>query len=86
MVDEITIDGVPFIAARTAAATVGISPDYLTRWCREGLVTAHRLSSGIWFVNLQSVQQCLAEREAQKALWRAQLSQGLKKERALATS
>ncbi|MCZ7594276.1 MAG: hypothetical protein M5U16_04670 [Hyphomicrobium sp.] len=76
----------PFIAARNAAAIVGISPDYLTRWCREGLVTARRLSSGIWFVNLKSVQEHLAEREAHKVLWRAQLSQRLKKERALATS
>lgn len=86
MVEEITIDGMPFIAARNAAAIVGISPDYLTRWCREGLITARRISSGTWFVNLQSVQQHLAEREARKALWRAQLSQRLKQERALATS
>jgi predicted site-specific integrase-resolvase len=86
MTEEITIDGMPFIAARSAAAMVGMSPDYLTRWCREGLVTARRLAGGIWFVNLQSLYQHLAEREARKMQWRAQLSQRLKQERALATS
>jgi hypothetical protein len=54
MVDEITIDGTRFVAARQAAALVGMSPDYLTRWCREGLVTARRLTGGIWFVNRNS--------------------------------
>lgn len=86
MVEEITIDGMPFIAARNAAALVGMSPDYLTRWCREGLIKARRLSGGIWFVNLQSLQQHLAEREAQKAQWRAQLAQRLREERAHTTS
>ena len=37
MIEEITIDGVRFTAARQAAALVGISPDYLTRWCRQTL-------------------------------------------------
>jgi len=86
MAEEITIDGVPFIAARHAAALVGMSPDYLTRWCREGLVKARRITSGIWFVNLQSLQQHLAEREARKAEWRALLSQRLRDERTHATS
>lgn len=40
MTEEITIDGMPFIAARSAAALFGMSPDYLTRWCREGRVVA----------------------------------------------
>ena len=86
MLDEIQIDGIPFVAARRAAADVGISPDYLTRWCREGLVTARRISSGIWFVNVQSLKQHLADREERKAEWRAQLAQRLREERALATS
>jgi hypothetical protein len=59
MVEEITIDGMPYIAARNAAALVGMSPDYLTRWCREGLVEARRITSGIWFVNLPSLKQHL---------------------------
>lgn len=86
MVEEITIDGMSYIAARSAAALVGMSPDYLTRWCREGLVHARRLAGGIWFVNLQSLKQHLDEREAEKARWRAQLSQRRREERALATS
>ena len=86
MVEEITIDGTRFVAARQAAALVGMSPDYLTRWCREGLVKARRITSGIWFVNLQSLQQHLAEREARKAEWRAQLAERLREERAHATS
>jgi selenoprotein W-related protein len=48
MLDEITIDGQQFIAARRAAAIVAVSPDYLTRWCREGLVEAKRLAGGIF--------------------------------------
>ena len=86
MVDEITIDGTRFVAARQAAALVGMSPDYLTRWCREGLVQARRIASGIWFVNLQSLQQHLAEREAHKAEWRTRLAQHRREERAHATS
>ena len=82
MVDEITIDGTRFVAARQAASLVGMSPDYLTRWCREGLVKARRITSGIWFVNLQSLQQHLAEREARKTAWRSELSQRLREERA----
>lgn len=75
MLEEIIIDGVPFMAARYAAANVGISPDYLTRWCREGLVTARRVAGGIWFVNLPSLEKYLAEKQARKEIWRAQLAQ-----------
>ena len=86
MVEEITIEGTRFVAARQAAALVGMSPDYRTRWCREGLIKARRLAGGIWFVNLQSLQQHLAEREARKADWRAQLAQRLRQERAHAAT
>jgi predicted site-specific integrase-resolvase len=86
MVEEITIEGTRFVVARQAAALVGMSPEYLTRWCREGHIEARRLAGGIWFVNLQSLKQHLAEREAQKARWRAHLSQRLRKERAHAIS
>lgn len=80
MLDEIQIDGIPFVAARRAAAVVGISPDYLTRWCREGLVQARRLAGGVWFVSLASVQQHLAEIEARKRLWREQLARERREE------
>ena len=80
MLEEIKIDGVPFMAARCAAALVGISPDYLTRWCREGLVQARRLAGGVWFVNLASVEQHLAEKEARKKLWREQLAEQRREE------
>jgi len=80
MTDEITIDGMPFIAARSAAAIVGMSPDYLTRWCREGLVHARRLAGGVWFVNFASLKQRIAQREARKAEWRAQLAQQRREE------
>jgi len=80
MLDEIQIDGVQFKAARRAAALVGVSPDYLTRWCREGLVEAKRLAGGVWFVNLQSLEQHLAEKEARKKLWRQDLSQQRREE------
>lgn len=86
MVEEITIEGTRFVAAKQAAALVGMSPDYLTRWCREGLIKARRLAGGIWFVNLQSLKQLLAEREARKAEWRSQHAQRLREERAHATS
>ena len=86
MVEEITIEGTRFVAAKQAATIVGIFPDYLTRWCREGLIKARRLAGGIWFVNLPSLKQHLAERNARKAEWRAQLSQRLREERPHATS
>ena len=47
MVDEIVIDGVPYIAGKRAASLIGLSPDYVSRWCREGLVDARRLAGGI---------------------------------------
>ena len=85
MLDEIQIDGTPYIAARSAAGLVGISPDYLTRWCREGLVQAKRLAGGVWFVNLASVRQHLAEKEERKKLWHEQLAQQRKQELAALT-
>ena len=73
MLDEITLDGVRYLAGKRAASLVGVSPDYLTRWCREGLVQARRLAGGVWFVSVASLEQHLAEKEARKQQWRAQL-------------
>jgi hypothetical protein len=48
MLDELYIDGARFKAARRAASLAGVSPDYLTRWCREGWVEARQLAGGVW--------------------------------------
>ena len=81
MLDEINIDGVHFMAARRAAARVGVSPDYLTRWCREGLVSARRLAGGVWFVSVPALENYLAEKETRKNLWRVQLAQQRRQDR-----
>jgi predicted site-specific integrase-resolvase len=82
MIDEIVLDGLPHVAAKRAAAVVGVSPDYLTRWCREGLVHARRLAGGVWFVNLHSLEEHLAEKEARKHAWREGLRAQRREERA----
>jgi hypothetical protein len=75
MLDELYIDGVRFKAARRAASLAGISPDYLTRWCREGWVQARQLAGGVWFVSIPSLEEYLAEKSARKEEWRAHLAQ-----------
>jgi predicted site-specific integrase-resolvase len=82
MIEEITIEGAQYIAGRRAASLVGVSPDYLTRWCREGLVHARRLAGGVWFVSLPSVERFLAEKEARKRAWHEQLRAERRAERA----
>jgi hypothetical protein len=82
MIEEITIEGAQYIAGRRAASLVGVSPDYLTRWCREGLVHARRLAGGVWFVSLPSLELFLAEKEARKRAWREQLRAERREERA----
>jgi predicted site-specific integrase-resolvase len=82
MIEEITIEGERYTAGRRAASLVGVSPDYLTRWCREGLVRARRLAGGIWYVSLPSLEAYLAEKEARKHAWREQLRAERREERA----
>ena len=73
MLNELIIDGALFVAAKNAAARAGITPDYLTRWCREGRVHARRLAGGVWFVSILSLEKHLAEKEAHKKQWCEQL-------------
>ena len=73
MLNELIIDGALFVAAKKAAARAGITPDYLTRWCREGRVQARRLAGGVWFVSIPSLENHLAEKEARKEQWCEQL-------------
>jgi len=81
MVEEIVINGVPYIAGKRAASLIGLSPDYVSRWCREGLVDARRLAGGIWFVNTRSFRQYLAVREARKRALREELRENRRDER-----
>ncbi len=67
MIEEIIIEGEHYTAGKRAASLVGVSPDYLTRWCREGLVHARRLAGGVWFVSLPSREQLRAERREERA-------------------
>jgi predicted site-specific integrase-resolvase len=82
MIEEIMIEGERYTASRRAASLAGVSPDYLSRWCREGLVHARRLAGGVWFVSLPSLEQFLAEKEARKHAWREQLRAERREERA----
>jgi hypothetical protein len=81
MVEEIVINGEHFIAAKRAASLIGLSPDYVSRWCREGLVDARRLAGGIWFVNTLSLRKYLAVREARKNARREELRENRRDER-----
>ncbi|HXH23694.1 MAG TPA: hypothetical protein VNI78_00510 [Vicinamibacterales bacterium] len=73
MLDEIFIDGTPFITGKRAATIAGVSPDYVTRWCRQGALDGRRLAGGVWFVNVHSLEKFLVDREVRKRAWREEL-------------
>jgi predicted site-specific integrase-resolvase len=73
MIQELTIDGVRYLAAKEAATRAGITHDYVTRWCREGRVRGRRIAGGVWFVSVPSLDSYLARRAELKSEWRVAL-------------
>lgn len=45
-----------YVPLSTYAATVGITPNALQRWCQQGLVDCHRDPRGNWLINRQATK------------------------------
>ena len=70
---KVVIDGVTYIRSRDAARTVSLALDYVSRLARQGVIAGKRVS-GIWFVDLASLNGFIAEQERQKELLRARFA------------
>ncbi len=77
--NEIIIDGIRYVPSRTAAQSVNLVPDYVTRLCRLGLVRGKR-SQGVWYVDERSLRTFVEVKQQHlKEAWRRQ-SELLKQE------
>ena len=80
---KIAVDGIPYIRSRDAARVVQLAPDYISRLARGELIDG-KLVDGLWFVNLLSLKQFIADQERQKEIWRATLARQRREEQRLA--
>ena len=80
---KVLINGVTYIRSRDAARVVNLALDYVSRLARHGAISGQRVS-GIWFVDLSSLQKFMAEQERQKELLRARFAQMRREEQRLA--
>ena len=80
---KLLINGVTYIRSRDAACAVNLAADYISRLARQGAI-AGELISGIWFVDLTSVNEFIANQERQKELWRTRMAQMRREEQRLA--
>jgi len=64
---KILIDGGEFVRRADAARRVGLVPDYVTRLARGELVR-RQARSGLWFVNLASLNHSSSTQERQKEI------------------
>jgi hypothetical protein len=80
---KVLINGVTYIRSRDAARTVNLALDYVSRLARQGTV-AGRQVAGIWFIDLSSFQNFVAEQERQKEFLRARFAQMRREEQRLA--
>ena len=76
---ELVIDGVAYLRSRDAARAVGLTSDYLTKLARGSAIEGIR-RDGLWYVNLTSLEQFVAEQERQKEIWRAHLAKQRREE------
>jgi hypothetical protein len=79
----IVIGGVTYVRSRDAARVVSLAFDYVSRLARAELVDG-KLVDGLWFINVASLQQFLADQERQKQIWRARLAELRREEQRLA--
>jgi len=81
--EHIVVDGIPYVLSRAVAKTAGLSPNYISRFCREELVQAVR-NNGLWYVNEDSLRNYLADQARQRDEWNQKQSELRKQERGLA--
>ena len=80
---SLTINGVEFVRSRDAARARALAPDYVSRLARGGCIKGRQVE-GLWFVNLASLNDFIAEQERQKETWRAELARRRRAEQILA--
>jgi hypothetical protein len=80
---KVLINGVTYIRSRDAARAVNLALDYVSRLARQEAIAGKRVSS-IWFVELASLQNFVAEQERRKELLRARFAQMRREEQRLA--
>ena len=80
---KVVLNGVTYIRSRDAERQVHLALDYISRLAREGSIAGSRVS-GIWFVNLASLKDFIANQERQKEIWRARLADMRREEQRLA--
>ena len=73
MSSEIYFDGSRFISANDAARTVGVTRDYIGRLCRDGKLSGKRVGK-LWYVDENSLNRFLIEKEHSTATRREKLS------------
>ena len=76
---EFIQDGIRYVPTKVVAKSVGLAPDYLSRFCREGLV-AGVFHKGAWYVEEQSLNRFLADQERQREEYNRKLSDEAKQE------
>ena len=80
---KLVIDGVAYVRSRDAARVVQLAPDYVSRLARGKLIDG-QIVDGLWFVNLASLKEFLAEQARQKEAWHAELAKRRREEQRLA--
>src|SRR5438132_14084801 len=77
--ETIVADGARYALTRVVAKSANLSPNYITRFCREGLVQAVR-NNGLWYVNEDSLRNFLADQARQREEWNQGQSRRRKEE------
>jgi hypothetical protein len=80
---KIVIEGVPYVRSRDAARVVELAPDYISSLARAGVIVG-QLVNNLWFINLASLKQFMADQQPQKEAWRARLAEMRREEQRLA--
>ena len=80
---KVLINGVTYIRSRDAARSVHLAADYVSRLARQEAIAGKRVS-GIWFVDLASLKNFIAEQERQKELLRARFAHMRREEQRIA--
>ena len=80
---KLVINGVTYVRSRDAARVVQLAPDYVSLLARGELIDG-KIVDGLWFVNLSSLKEFLAEQARQKEAWHAELAKQRREEQRLA--
>ncbi|MBI5469695.1 hypothetical protein HY968_00025, partial [Candidatus Kaiserbacteria bacterium] len=76
---ELFIDGIRYVPTRTAARSVGLTQNYISKMCKAG-VPGTKLVYGIWYVNEEALKSFLAAQNEEREKWVEQLSERRKRE------